>query len=82
MTGPPTLQYRAPEGQDRVVVITALTQAGYDAQPDERDHQLLHVSCPEGDREKVRDVIGSVQTSALDTGVPVDPGTIRFADET
>lgn len=81
MTGT-TLDYRAPEGQDRVVVITALGQAGYDVHPDETDHQLVHVSCPDDARERVRDVIGSVHTSALDTGVPVDPGTIRFADET
>ncbi len=77
-----TLHYRAPEGQDRVVVSTALGQAGYDVHPDETDHQLLHVTCAAEDREKVRDVIGSVHTSALDTGVPVDPGTIRFTDET
>lgn len=81
MTAPMTLQYRAPEGQDRVVVSTALIQAGYDTHPDETDHQLLHVTCPDGDRERVRDVIGSVHTTVLDTGVPMDPGVIRFTDE-
>jgi hypothetical protein len=82
MTDDTTLHYRAPEGQDRVAVITALTQAGYDADPDRTDHQLIHVPCPDGDRDRVREVIASVRTTALDAGVPMEPGTIRFSDET
>ena len=77
-----TLRYRAPEGQDRVAVSTALRQAGYDPQPDETDHQLIHLTCAEEDRERVRETIGAVRVTALDTGVARDPGPVRFGDET
>ena len=75
------LAYRVPAGQDRTAVPTALSQEGYDAGPDPTDHQLVRVECPDGARDHVREVVGAVRTSAIDAGVPMDPGPVRFADE-
>jgi hypothetical protein len=81
----PSLGYEVPAGQDPVVVLTALHTQGYTASTDATNHQLIRVACPDGteqERPRVREVIGSVHTTALDTGVPMDPGAIRFTDET
>ena len=81
----PSLAYEVPAGQDPVVVLTALTTAGYVANADPTQHQLIRIAHPDHtrpSREHVRAVIGSVHTTALDAGVPFDPGTVRFTDET
>lgn len=76
-----TLRYRAPDGQDRVTVMTALRDAGFDVAPDDTDPQVVVIPGGTDDRERARQAIGSVHTTAIDAGVPMDPGTIRFADE-
>lgn len=79
MSDTTTLRYRAPDGQDRVAVMTALRGAGFDVAPDDTDPQVVVI--PDGDRERAREAIGSVHTTAIDAGVPMDPGPVRFADE-
>lgn len=79
-----SLEYLVPAGQDPVVVLTALSQAGYTATADHTQRQLLRIACPSGtdeERAHVREVIGSVHTTALDTGMPMNPGPVRFVDE-
>jgi hypothetical protein len=80
----PALEYLVPAGQDPVVVLTALGKEGYTASADHTQRQLLRIACPLGtdkERPRVRSVIGSVHTTALDTGMPMDPGPVRFVDE-
>jgi hypothetical protein len=84
LAGPatPTIDYLVPEGQDSAVVLAALVAEGFTATPDPAESHLLHVSASgELDRERVRSVIASVRTTALDSGVPFEPGEVRFADE-
>jgi hypothetical protein len=80
----PTLDYVVPEGQDPPVVLAALSAEGYSAAPDPDNVHLLHISCPAGpdrDRARVRSTIAGVHTTAIDAGVPLDPGEVRFVDE-
>ena len=80
-----TLDYVVPGGQDPAVVRAALSKEGYEAVQDPRGgDQLLHIECrADRDREraKVRAVIESVGTTAIDAGVPLDAPPVRFADE-
>jgi hypothetical protein len=79
-----TLDYVVPPGQDPVVLLTALSAEGYTATADPRQTDLVHISCPAGadrDRARVRATIQSVHSTAIDTGVPMDPGHVRFVDE-
>lgn len=83
-TATPTIDYQAPEGQDPVVLTTALSAEGFTATTDPANPQLVHVSCPAGpdrDRAHVRSVIASVRTTAIDAGVPFDVGDVRFTDK-
>ena len=82
--GAPTLDYVVPAGQDPVVLLTALSSAGYPAVTDPEDSDLMHIACPSGrdrDREHVRATIARVHTTALDAGVPMEPADVRFVGE-
>ena len=79
-----TLDYVVPTGQDPVVVLNSLSAKGYEATPDPRQVHLLHISCPAGpqrDRAHVRTIIESADRTSIDSGAPVDPGAVRFVDE-
>lgn len=79
-----TLDYVVPEGQDPAVVVAALQKNGLEVAPDIGARQLVHVACAsdrEAERERVRSIIQSIETSALEDGVPVDAVVVRFEDE-
>lgn len=79
-----TLDYEVPRGQDPALLVAALRQDGYDAAPDPRRTNLLHIECPSGpdrERPRVRATLESVRHTVMDTGAPVDPEPVRFADE-
>jgi hypothetical protein len=83
-TAAPTLDYLVPPGQDPVILTTALDAEGYTVTTDPRNALLVHVSCPAGpdrDRARVRAVISSVHTTALDAGQRMEIGEVRFTDE-
>ena len=82
--GTSSLDYLVPPGQDPVVVLTALSAEGYDASTDPDAPNLVHVACPAGpdrDRARVRAVIHAAGSTAVDAGVPFEPGEVRFTDE-
>lgn len=79
--GTPTLDYHVPEGQDPATVVAALQGAGYSTAVDPGDTQLVRVECAADERERVRSVIGSVDTTGIDSGAPLHTHTIRFQDE-
>jgi hypothetical protein len=58
---PETLRYRVPDPQDPVVVLSALTDAGFTAvRESDAGHSYVAVACPAGrerDRERIREVI-------------------------
>ena len=79
-----TLDYVVPPGQDPALVVSALRQDGYEAAPDPRRTDVLHIECPAGpdrERPRVRATLQSVRRTAIDTGAPMDPGPVRFVDE-
>lgn len=79
-----TLDYLVPPGQDPVVLLTALTTEGFAATADPHRADLVHISCPAGpdrDRARARATIASVHRTGIDSGAPMDPGTVRFLDE-
>lgn len=80
----PTLEYDVPTGQDPVVILAALEQAGYPATVEPRHaHQRVLIECagdPDAERERVRSVIESADVTAPDDGAPV-AGVVRFRDE-
>ena len=79
-----SLDYVVPEGQDPAVVVAALRENGVEAAPDIGAKQLVHVACAPtngAERERVRAIIASIHTSAIDAGVPFDAGAVRFEDE-
>jgi len=86
LAGPaPTLDYVVPPGQDPAVVLNALATEGYAVRAAPARTRLLHVSCPAGpdrDRAHVRATIASVHHTAIDAGAPMEPGEVRFTDET
>jgi hypothetical protein len=84
-----TLDYRVSDGQDPAVVLSALSDAGYDAaihpSPGSRS---IHIECRTGrDRERahVRAVIESSAVTAIDDGLPLSAvqgsKRVRFVDE-
>jgi hypothetical protein len=80
----PTLEYTVPEGQDPAAVLLALENDGYVATTDPTDTLLVRVHCPAGldrERARVRAVIETVGVTAIDSGVPVHDGPVRFRDE-
>lgn len=82
--GEPTLDYLVPEGQDPVVLLTALSADGYTATTDPTNANLIHIACPSGrdrERARARATIQSVHTTAIDHGAPFDPDQVRFVDE-
>jgi hypothetical protein len=80
----PTVEYRVPEGQDPVAIISRLRQAGYDAMPAESAlDPTVVVVCPPDRREELRRVIASTPMSSVED--PHEGGTsphrVRFVDE-
>jgi hypothetical protein len=78
-----TLEYVVPEGQDPVVVMSALESAGFTTRMD-TSGEILHIHCPNGReqaRARARMVISEANTSAIDHGRPLDQGRIAFLDE-
>jgi hypothetical protein len=83
--GIPSLEYVVPDGQDPVVVLTALSADGYTATTDPAAPNLVHIACPAGldrERPRVRATIQHAGVTAVDTGVPFEPDQVRFVDET
>lgn len=79
-----SLEYHVPEGQDPAAVLTALRLEGYDAVVHPTDTQRIRIACPAGldrERARVRAVIASAGSSAIDAGVSVDQPPVRFDDE-
>ena len=79
--GVETLDYVVPEGQDPAVVVAALQENGLEAAPDIGAKQRVHVAARGHEREHVRSIIESVETSAIQDGAPVPPVVVRFEDE-
>lgn len=81
-----TLRYTPPAGQDPAVVVAALEVAGFSAESHTNtDAGRVVIACPggaDGDRERVRRIIASANTSSLSdaVGMPMDR-EIRFDDE-
>ena len=79
-----SLYYPIPHGQDPVVLVSAMKEAGYESSADTRDGQvLLVVTTPAGrdrERPKVRQLIASASQTSLE-GPDFDPGRIVFTDE-
>lgn len=81
----PTLDYQVPDGQDPVVLLTALSQEGYECSVDPANTRLVRVSCPAGldrHRARVRQVIVHAGSTSLEGGPPLEPEHVRFLDET
>ena len=79
-----TLDYVVPPGQDPALLISALQEDGYQAAPDPRRTNLLHIACPSGlnrERPRVRATLQSVRGTGIDAGAPMSPDPVRFADE-
>lgn len=78
------LRYDVPDGQDPVVVVSALRKAGYDPATDlVEGSTTVVVPCPAGvDRERahVREVIAGASETTLE-GPEFDPGRVTFEDE-
>jgi hypothetical protein len=78
------LRYDVPDGQDPVVVVSALRKAGYE--PDTElvaGSAVVVVPCRSGadrERTKVRDVIADASETTLE-GPGFDPGRVMFQDE-
>jgi hypothetical protein len=81
-----SLRYRVPPGQDPVVVVSALTKAGFvaEALPVPEGHDVV-VACEHGrerDRGRVREIIQDADVSAIGGGgAPYDIPPVRFLDE-
>ncbi|HSV41177.1 MAG TPA: hypothetical protein VLI04_20615 [Nocardioidaceae bacterium] len=79
-----TLCYAIPNGQDPVVVMTALHHAGYPAVSDPVDgDQRLLIGCPGGrksERAGVRAVIEHAHTTGIE-GADLRVEHVRFEDE-
>ena len=79
-----TLDYVVPAGQDPALLISALQDDGYQAEPDPRRTNVLHIACPSGlnrERPRVRATLQSVGRTTIDAGAPLHPEPVRFADE-
>ena len=80
-----TLLYPVPPGQDPAILVSTLEGRGYPAVAEiDTAGQTLHISCPDGsdaDREQVRELIGGVDTTAIDAGRPMQDHRVRFRDE-
>jgi hypothetical protein len=83
-SGVESLYYVVPTGQDPVVLVSAMTEAGYDASADTKEGAIhLVVNTPAGrdrERPKVRQIIASASKTSLE-GPPFEPGRIVFTDE-
>jgi hypothetical protein len=81
---PETLRYDVPEGQDPVVVMSALRRAGYEPTSElVGGSTTVIVPCPSGaarERARVRDVVAGASETTLE-GPEFDPGRVIFEDE-
>ncbi len=79
-----SLYYDIPTGQDPVVLVSAMTDAGYEASADNQDGVIrLVVNTPAGrdrDRAHVRQVIASAAKTSVE-GPEFEPGKVLFTDE-
>ena len=79
-----SLYYPVPHGQDPVVLVAAMKDAGYESSADTKEGQIyLVVNTPAGrdrERPKVRQMIASASHTSLE-GPEFDPGRVVFADE-
>jgi hypothetical protein len=82
--GVEVLRYDVPDGQDPVVVVSALRKAGYDPATDlVEGSTVVVVPCPGGasrERDRVREVIAGASETTLE-GPEFDPGRVTFEDE-
>jgi hypothetical protein len=77
----PTLDYLVPPGQDPAALMAALQEDGYQAAPDPRRTDLLHIACPTGldrERPRVRATLESAERGVSDDS---PTGPVRFVDE-
>jgi hypothetical protein len=80
----PTVEYRVPDGQDPVAVISRLRQEGYDARPVEPAvHPTVVVICPPDGRDDLRRAIATAPMSSVEDphGGALSPQQVRFTDE-
>lgn len=74
------LRFRSPVGQDPAAVLGKLHRAGVTAVPDLIGGETeVVISCPPGDRERVRSVIADAPRDM--DGDPLDSPSVRFSDE-
>lgn len=81
----PHVRYRVPEGQDPVVVLTQVREAGYNAVPAPEDRGgevvvALLEDTPQA-RDALRRVIGGARATNVDGPEVMNPGPIRFEGE-
>lgn len=85
----PTLMYEVPGGQDSALVLTTLTQAGYDVSHDAQpgpSSPILIIGAHHGgppDREAVRETLEGLDETNIvpkESG-PIDRPPVRFLDE-
>jgi hypothetical protein len=87
--GRPTLSYLVPAGQDPAVVLTTLTNAGYEASPDAEpgpSSPIVIIGTQDGgppDREAVREALEQLDGTNIvpDESGPLDRPPVRFLDE-
>lgn len=81
----PHVRYRVPPGQDPVVVISTLREAGFNAVPDQASHEQAVVVGLKEDtaetRETVRQVIAGAQATNVEGPPVIDPRPVRFEGE-
>ena len=83
--GTPTLEYDVPTGEDPVVILAALEQAGCTASVEpHHPHQRVLIAYT-GDREaakaRIRPVIESAGVTAPSDHPPIHTRAVRFTDE-
>ncbi len=79
-----TVRYRVPDGQDPLVLMSALERAGFTTALDEvAAEKILAIACPHGrdqDRDRIRSVLEDADRSSLE-GPQVRTGRVAFEDE-
>ena len=84
----PTLRYQVPPGQDPVVVLTGLRQAGYEASADSEPGPsspivIIGGTDADPDREAVRRTIAELDGTNVmaDESAEVERSRVKFVDE-
>lgn len=82
----PHVRYRVPDGQDPVVVLSRLREAGYTAVPDQGSYEQSVVIGLLEDTAQARDTLRRLVAEARATNVEgppaLDPTPVRFVGET